>query len=107
MLTARNCWSVGKQPHQARKARESSILWKTTSSLIVHSLLLQHIPPGRLILQEGQKGEEGTWEAAEKEGTEQSAKKRKKHVPKGSQESTAEGTEEDAKSQKHKAGTAV
>lgn len=54
MLTARNCYSVGKQPHLPRKARETSTLWKTTSSLIVHSLLLQHIPPGWLILQEGQ-----------------------------------------------------
>ena len=54
MLTARNCCSVGKQTHLPRKARETSKLWKTTSSLIVHSLLLQHIPPGWLILQEGQ-----------------------------------------------------
>lgn len=53
-LTARNCCSVAKQPHLPRKARETSILWKTTSSLIVHSLLLQHIPPGWLILREGQ-----------------------------------------------------
>lgn len=45
----------GKTATSAEKSfRETSLLWKTTSSLIVYSLLLQHIPPGWLILQEGQ-----------------------------------------------------
>lgn len=45
----------GKTATSAEKGfRKTSLLWKTTSSLIVYSLLLQHIPPGWLILQEGQ-----------------------------------------------------
>lgn len=45
----------GKTATSAEKGfRETSLLWKTTSSLIVYSLLLQHIPPGWLILQGGQ-----------------------------------------------------
>lgn len=108
MLTARNCYSVGKQPHLPRKARETSTLWKTTSSLIVHSLLLQHIPPGWLILQEGQEQNRESGRQQKGRGKSRVQRKgKKKNVCKGSRESGTERTREEAKNQKHKAGRAV
>lgn len=51
------------------------------------------------------RAEEGTWEAAERKGKEQSTKKR--DVCKGSQEPSTEGTGEEAKHQKQTADRAV
>lgn len=83
----------GKISTTAKKGYRDLSIEENHQKLNGHSLLLQHIPPGWLILQEGQ---EETMEPArrQRKGREQREREqspKKENIFKGSQESGTEG----------------
>lgn len=87
------------------RLRETSILWKTTSSLVVQSLLLQHIPPGRLIRQEGQEQKRKPGRQQKGMGKSRAQRTEKEKVFARAVKNPAQRTREEAKNQKHRQST--
>lgn len=102
MLTARKCCSVGKQPHLLREASETISVENHQQPNSIQLAPPAH--PTRLAYPARRaRAEEGTWEAAERKGKEQSTKR----CSQGQSRTSSEGTGEEAKHQKQTADRAV